>query len=65
MKLSRWFAVGQADGSVPEPGAVAASRALVHEDPKLLIVFSSEAQDLAGVVAQIRARSGLGTLGTP
>ncbi len=58
MDRPRWFAVGQADRSESEPGLVAASRALVHDDAKLLIVFCSESADLAVVVAQISSRSG-------
>lgn len=58
MHSSRWFAVGQADGSEPQPGARAADRALAHDDAKLLIVFCSGSHDLPAVVGQIRARSG-------
>ncbi len=58
MRPSRWFAVGQADESEPQPGLVAADQALTRDDAKLLIVFCSDALDLAAVVAQICARSG-------
>lgn len=57
MGSSRWFAVGQADGSEQEPGARAADRALVRDDAKLLVVFCSESHDLAAVVSQVSARS--------
>jgi hypothetical protein len=58
MQPSRWFAIGQADRSEAKPGLVAADKALVHDDAKLLIVFCSAAQDLAAVVDQIRGRGG-------
>jgi hypothetical protein len=58
MNASRWFAIGQADGSDQEPGACAAERALTGPDPKLLMVFGSAALGLPAVLGQIRARSG-------
>lgn len=54
----RWFAVGSADASVPDPGAQAARKALLHDNPKLLIVFCSESLDLGPLVRQIRAIAG-------
>ena len=54
----RWFAIGQAGRLEAEPGRVAADRALLHDDPRLLIAFCSEAHDLGLVVEQITARSG-------
>jgi hypothetical protein len=54
----RWFAVGTAGASDPEPGARAADEALVHDDGKLLVAFCSQSHDLPAVVQQIRARSG-------
>jgi len=54
----RWFAVGSADASVPDPGARAAVEALLHDNPKLLIVFCSESLDLGSLVRQIRAVAG-------
>ena len=54
----RWFAVGSADASVPDPGAQAARRALLHDNPKLLIVFCSESLDIGPLVRQIRAIAG-------
>src|SRR5438445_8159397 len=58
MQTSRWFAVGSAGESEPEAGLRAADEALVHEDAKLLVAFSSPSQDLPALVRQIRARSG-------
>ena len=58
MNTSRWFAIGQADGSDQEAGARAADQALSGPDPKLLIVFGSEALGLPAMLRQIRARSG-------
>ena len=37
----RWFAVGSADASVPDPGTKATAQALLYDNPKLLIVFCS------------------------
>ena len=54
----RWFAVGSADASVPEPGTQATAQALVHDNPKLLIVFCSESLELQPLVRQIRAVAG-------
>ena len=53
MQPSRWFAVGQAHRADPQPGLVAAHQALVRENAKLLIVFCSDALDLAAVVGEI------------
>jgi hypothetical protein len=61
MRTSRWFAVGQADGSEPRPGTRAVDQALAGPDAKLLVVFCSESLDLTEILRQIRARSG----GTP
>lgn len=58
MHASRWFAVGQAGGAERQPGLVAAEQALVCDDAKLLIVFCSDALDLADVVSEISACSG-------
>jgi hypothetical protein len=58
MQPSRWFAIGQARRADVQPGLVAADQALLHDDPKLLIVFSSDDHDLSAVVSQIRARAG-------
>ncbi len=55
---SRWFAIGQADRSQPQPGLVAADQAMVQDDAKLLIVFCSDALDLEALVAQVHERSG-------
>jgi hypothetical protein len=58
MQPSRWFAIGQADRSEAKPGLVAADRALVHDDAKLLLAFCSAAQNLPAVVEEIRGRAG-------
>ena len=58
MKPSRWVGVGQASGSEPEPGKLAAERALLQPDAKLLIVFCSESHDLPAILQQIGERSG-------
>jgi hypothetical protein len=58
MKPSRWVGVGQAASSDQDAGALAADRALLHPDAKLLIVFCSDSLDLPEVVKQINARSG-------
>lgn len=58
MENSRWFGVGQADGSDRKPGIRAAEEALVGPDAKLLLVFCSESLDLPGVLCQIQTRSG-------
>jgi len=58
MKPSRWFAIGQADRSDANPGALAADRAMAGDDTKLLVVFCSAAQNLAAVVGEIRGRAG-------
>jgi hypothetical protein len=58
MEPARWFAVGSAKGMERGSGARAADEALVHDDPKLLIVFCSQSHDLPGVLREIRTRSG-------
>src|SRR5207244_7965859 len=58
MPTTRWFAVGSAGESEREAGLRAADEALVHDDAKLLIAFSSPSHDLPALVRQIRARSG-------
>jgi hypothetical protein len=58
MHASRWLAVGQAERFEPEAGALAADRALLHDDAKLLVVFCSESHDLPAVLHQINDRSG-------
>jgi hypothetical protein len=58
MHGSRWLAVGEAEGSEPEAGALAADRALLRADAKLLVVFCSESHDLPAVLRQINDRSG-------
>jgi hypothetical protein len=56
MTPSRWFGVGSAD-SAPEAVGQALVDALIHDDPKLLIVFCSEALDVGAVVREIWSRS--------
>ena len=57
MPPDRWFGVGFCEGA-PGAGASAAGDALVHDDPKLLIVFCSPANDLRQLLRQIRERAG-------
>jgi hypothetical protein len=45
-------------GDQERAGARAADDALIHDDPKLLIVFCSQAYDLRQLLRQIRARAG-------
>jgi hypothetical protein len=55
----RWLGVGySADGDARTAGAAAADQALRHSDPKLLIVFCSDAYDLEALLAGINERSG-------
>jgi hypothetical protein len=58
MPPPRWFAVGSANLSEPNPGTRAAAKALVHDDPRLVIVFCSQSHELGPLLAQINARSG-------
>jgi hypothetical protein len=53
---SRWFGIGSADARDPDPGASAAAQALLHDDPKLVVVFCSEALDLEVALRAIRSR---------
>jgi hypothetical protein len=57
MPPDRWFGVGFCGGA-RAAGARAAADALVHDDPKLLIVFCSQAHDLRQLLGQIRERAG-------
>jgi len=57
MPPDRWFGVGFCEGA-PGAGASAAGDALVHDDPKLLIVFCSQAHNLRHLLRQIRERAG-------
>ena len=56
MPPDRWFGVGFAAGA-RGAGARAVDAAVVHDDPKLLIVFCSQAQDLRQLLRQIRERA--------
>jgi hypothetical protein len=58
MPPDRWFGVGSYAGDQKRAGARAAGDALIHDDPKLLIVFCSQAQDLRQLLRQIRERAG-------
>jgi hypothetical protein len=58
MPADRWFGVGSCVGDQERAGARAADDALLHDDPKLLIVFCSQAYDLRQLLRQIRARAG-------
>jgi hypothetical protein len=53
---ARWCGVGSADASAADPGASAADQALLHHNPKLVVVFCSEALDLEAALRAIRAR---------
>ena len=57
MTPDRWFGVGFCEGA-RGAGASAADDALVHDDPKLLIVFCSRAHSLRPLLRQIRERAG-------
>jgi hypothetical protein len=57
MPPDRWFGVGFCEGA-RGAGASAADDALVHDDPKLLIVFCSRAHNLRQLLRQIRERAG-------
>ena len=58
MPADRWFGVGSCAGDQERAGARAVDDALIHDDPKLLIVFCSRAQDLRQLLRQIRERAG-------
>jgi hypothetical protein len=58
MPPDRWFGIGSCEGAKERAGARAADDALIHDDPKLLIVFCSPAQDLRELLWQIRDRAG-------
>ena len=58
MQPDRWFGVGSCEGARERAGVAAVNDALIHDDPKLLIVFCSQAYDLAALLSQIRARAG-------
>ena len=57
--LTRWVGVGHARAQGAEAaGREAATQALAGREAKLLVIFCSEAYDLAGLVAAIRSESG-------
>jgi hypothetical protein len=58
MQPDRWFGVGSCEGARERAGAHAVDDALIHDDPKLLIVFCSQAHDLRALLRQIRERAG-------
>ena len=58
MSDGRWMGVGNAKGSDAAAGARAAADALVGPEPKLLVVFCSDAFDLEALVGAIRERAG-------
>ena len=58
MPADRWFGVGSCEGAQERAGARAVADALIHDDPKLLIVFFSQAHDLGQLLRQIRERAG-------
>jgi hypothetical protein len=58
MQPGRWFGVGSCKGPQGRAGARAVDDALVRDDPRLLIVFCSQAHDLGTLLRQIRERAG-------
>ena len=58
MPADRWFGVGSCGGTQELAGARAVDDALIDDDPKLLIVFCSQAHDLRQLLRQIRERAG-------
>ena len=58
MHPDRWFGVGSAEGLAPGAGSLAAAEAILHADPKLLVVFCSSSHDLPALLEEIRGRSG-------
>lgn len=58
-EIDRWVAVGRSsDADSARAGWQAVSEALVGDDPKLLVVFCSEAHDLPALLAAVREQSG-------
>jgi hypothetical protein len=58
MPADRWFGVGSCAGDQERAGARAVDDALIHDDPKLLIVFCSQTHDLRQLLRHIRERAG-------
>jgi hypothetical protein len=58
MQPRRWFGVGSCAGAQERAGARAVDDALIHEDPKLLIVFCSPVHDPQALLRQVRERAG-------
>jgi hypothetical protein len=58
MPPDRWFGVGSCEGARERAGALAVDDALIHDDPRLLIVFCSKELDLQALLRQIRERAG-------
>jgi hypothetical protein len=58
MPPDRWFGVGSCEGAREGAGARAVDDALIHDDPKLLIVFCSQMHNLKALLRQIRERAG-------
>ena len=57
MQPDRWFGVGSADGDDARAGAQAADKALLRDDPKLLIVFCSQSHHLPALFRQLRFKA--------
>jgi len=53
---ARWCGLGSADASEADPGARAADQALLHDNPKLVLVFCSGSLDPGGALRAIRTR---------
>ena len=58
MPPDRWFGVGSCAGARERAGARAVDDALIHDDPKLLIVFCSQSRDIEALLRQVRERAG-------
>jgi hypothetical protein len=57
--VNRWAAVGHSDDSdAYTAGSEAADQALQHDDPKLVVVFSTDSYDLAALLRGVNERSG-------
>jgi hypothetical protein len=58
MPPDRWLGVGSCEGARDQAGVRAADDALIHDDPKLLIIFCSPTHDLRRLLREVRGRAG-------
>jgi hypothetical protein len=58
MSPDRWLGVGSCEGARDRAGVRAVDDALIHDDPKLLIIFCSQAHDLGRLLREVRDRAG-------